>query len=438
MDVGRRLPPGGLLVLAGAVALLGSLGALPRWPGLTHFVALPPLDLVTDLQALMVFSSSWPLFLLGLTAALAVRSAVLATLLGGLTRRRFLLALRFYLLALPLSVLAAVPLYASKAVLFYLLFWIGTAFSVLALFALGAAPWLAGDGGLRQGLSAAARRGFRAGTLGAYLTGLVLIGFLADVTGAAGSVALVPVSAALTYGAASMLAGDPGLQWLRRGLALLPPAGAAALVWVVVSGPAEAPPAEEGQGAGARDGSIMLMSGVDSSSGRGAMLEIDPGYMGWSCERTVYFSYAGPGDGQPTGDGRCPVDHGAPYVAEDTLRPTAELVGFLEAMSERLTPPGVVTGHSQGVWLVWKAAAEGRLRNTETIVLVGAFPVNAVSYAPPGQRGAGTVGRQFVELVVQMPRPGGSSVFHVGSPLGREWLGHPHAVERTLAKPLPA
>ena len=436
-DEARPLPALGLAALAAAVTLLAAVGVLPRWPGLTHLVALPPLDLITDIQALLVFSTSWPVLLAGLLVSLAVRSAVLATLLGGLTRARFALALRFYLLALPLCLLAAVPLYAAKAVLFYLLFWIGTALALVALFVLGAAPWLAEEGRLRAGFSRAARGGFRAGTLGAYVAALTVLGFLADVMGEAGSVALVPVSAALTYGTAWMLRSDPGFRVARRAVALLPAAGAVALFWVVMAGPPEGPPAADGQGAGTREGSIMLMSGVDSSSGSGAILEIDPGYMGWSCDQAVYFSYAGPGDGQPQADAHCPIDHGAPYEAPDTLRPTSELVGFLSAMSEGLTPPGVIAGHSQGVWLLWEAAAEGRLRNTGAIVLVGAFPENMVSYAAEGERGGGAVGRRFVQMIVQLPRPGGTSVFDVDSPLGREWLGHPEAVERTLAKPLP-
>ncbi|MEW6155573.1 MAG: hypothetical protein AB1673_16545 [Actinomycetota bacterium] len=427
----------GLAGLAAVVTLLAAFGGLPRWPGLTHVVALPPLDLITDLQALLVFSAGWPVFLAGMFVSLVVRSAVLAMLLGGLTRARFLLALRFYLLALPLCMLAAVPLYAAKAVLFYLLFWIGTALALVALVMFGAAPWLAEDGRLRSGFTRAARRGFRAGTLGAYVAVLTVVGFLADVWGPAGSVLLVPVSAALTYGATWVLRYDPGFRTARRAVALAPAAGAVALFSVVMAGPAEAPPAEAGQGPGTRDGSIMVMSGVDSASGRGAILEVDPGYMGWSCDRTVYFSYAGPGDGQPQGDARCPIDHGAPYEETDTLRPTSELVGFLSAMSRGLTAPGVVAGHSQGVWLVWEAAAQGRLQNTDAIVLVGAFPENLVTYAAEGESGGGAVGRHFVQMVVQVPRPGGTSAFDVSSALGREWLGHPNAVEQALAQPLP-
>jgi pimeloyl-ACP methyl ester carboxylesterase len=207
----------------------------------------------------------------------------------------------------------------------------------------------------------------------------------------------------------------------------------------VLTGPA----GPEGEGrsltdAEGREGSILLMSGVDSSSGSGAMLEIDPtAILGWTCESTWYFSYAGPGDGQPTGDAACPVDHGSPYGPEDTLRPVEELVGHLEAFVSEMPPPVVVTGHSQGAWLVWEAAATGRLPGAEVVVLVGAFPENRVWYPAWGERAPGAVGRMVLDAVVDASRFAGTSAFEPDSPLGRELLGHPDAVSEILARPLP-
>jgi hypothetical protein len=429
-----RLRPVPLAVLAAAVTLLGGLGVLPRWQGLVHLVALPPLDQVADLQMLLAYAPGIPSFIAGVLVSLAIRAAVLAWVLGGLTRARFLLVLRFYLVSLPLALVAAGLFYGAMAVLFYALFWIGLALSLLLFAVTAAAPWMP-ESRLRSGFATSARHGFRLGTLGAYLAALTAIGVVADATGPAGAVVLVPVSAALTYGTAWMLREDPGWRPVRRAVAALPAAAIVALAWVVMTGPAGPPQVEEREEA--LPGSVLLMSGVDSSSGSGAILEIDPEFMGWTCEETYYFSYAGPGEGQPQADALCQIDHGAPYEAEDTLRGRDEIVGYLERYAADMTQPGVVTGHSQGAWLVWDAASADRLPGVDTVVLVGAFPENRVAYPEAGERAPGRVGRMVLEVIAAGPRPGGTTVFRPDSPLGREWLGHPDAVEEVLARPLP-
>jgi hypothetical protein len=431
-ELGLRPLP--LAILAAAVTLASTVGLLPRWQGSVHLVALPPLDQVADLQLLVTYAPSIPLFVLGVAASIGLRSAILAWLLGGVTRDRFLFALRFYLVSLPLAALSAALFYGAAAVLFYGLFWAGLAVSLLLIALTGALPWMAPPR-LWAGFTAAVRHGFRLGTLGAYITALTLIGVLADQTGPAGAVVLVPISAALTYGTARVLREDLGWRALRRVVAVAPAAAMAAVVVVVVTGPA-GPPAVDGP----REdlpGSVLLMSGIDSSSGSGAILEIDPEYMGWTCDDTWYFSYAGPGDGQPQADALCEIDHGAPYEPADTLRSRDEVVDFLQAFAEDMDPPAVITGHSQGAWMVWEAAAADRLPNAEVIVLVGPFTDNPVAYPEAGERSAGRVGHYVIEAIAQGPRPGGTTVFEADSPLGREWLAHPDAVEETLARPLP-
>lgn len=421
-------------MLAAAVVVLAAAGVLPRWPGLLHLVALPPLDLVGDLGLLLVVTTGWPTFALGVAVSIAVRSVLLALLLGGLTRARFLLALRFYLTVAPLSFVAAGFLYSAAAVLYFGLFWLGLIAALLVLALTAAAPWQPGDA-LRQRFAASLRRGLRLGTVGAYLALLTLLGALADRTTEVGTVLLVPLSAALTWAAADALHSDPGLRWARRSIAAPPAAGLAALAVVAATGPAGPPRAPAPDTS--RQGSLMLMSGVDSSSGNGAILEIDPHVMGWTCEQTYYYSYAGPGDGQPQNAALCPIQHGAPYGWRDTLRSRDELVPFLEAQVREMRPPAVVAGHSQGAWLVWDAAASDRLPGVSEIVLVGPFPDHGVTYPPAGVRAPGAAGRDLVGFVTNLPRPGGTTTFYPDSPLGREWLGHPTNITATLSRPLP-
>jgi hypothetical protein len=430
---GVRLDPRPLLAVAALVVLLAAVGALPRWPGLLHTVALPPLDVVNDLGALLTLAGSWPAFLLGLAASLLGRSVLLALLLGGLSRSRFLWALRFYLLVTPPAFVAATLLYGAGAVMLYALFWAGVLVTLLLVAATAAAAWLA-PGRLRSGFGTSARAWFRLGTVGAYTSLLLLLGAVADLVGPAGQVLLVPVSAALTYGTALVLVRDPAPRWPRRALAALPAAGAVALVVLVAQGPTAPPPADAL--AEPRPGSVLLMSGVDSRSGSGAILEIDPRSLGWTCEGARYFSYAGPGQGQPQGDAACPVDHGAPYRAQDSLRSRDDVTRFLEQQSAAAPPPVVLVTHSQGVWLAWEAAATGRLPGVHALVLVGAFADSGVAYRT-GDGGPGRVGRLLLDALTELPRPGGSTAFHPDSPLGRQWLSAPDEVREVLSRPLP-
>jgi hypothetical protein len=432
---GVRLDWRPLGVLAAAVTALAAAGVLPRWPGLLHAVALPPLDLVNDVGALLVHATGWPTFALGVAAAVVVRSAVLALLLGGLTRARLLWALRFYLTVLPFAALAAGLLYGAAAVLFYGLFWAGLLVALLLAAGACAAPWAA-PGRLRSGFAASAGAGLRLGTVGAYLALLTGLGALAEQGGPVAAVLLVPVSAALTLAAVHVLTVDPGWRAVRRALAVLPAAGVVAVGVAVARGPAAPPPG--GDVPAPRAGSPALMSGIDSRSGSGAMLEIDPTGLGWTCDRTRYLSYAGPGDGQPQADARCPIRTGAPYGPEDTLRSRHQLVPFLEQQLQDAPEPVVVATHSQGVWLVWDAASQGRLPRASALVLVGAFPDHGVAYPADARgKGPGRVGRRLLDAVAEMPRPGGTTAFAPDSPLGSEWLGSPGAVKDVLDRPLP-
>src|SRR5690606_27367604 len=115
--------PVALAALTVVVTLAAAVGALPRWQGLVHLVALPPLDQMGDLQIVLVEAPDVATFVLGIALSLAVRAAVLAWLLGGLSRDRFWFALRFYAVVLPFAFVAAGLRYGAMAVLFYALFW---------------------------------------------------------------------------------------------------------------------------------------------------------------------------------------------------------------------------------------------------------------------------------------------------------------------------
>ncbi len=432
----RRFPvsPWPLAALTVVVMILAAVGVLPRWPGLVHMVALPPLAEFTDLRVLVVHAPSYPIFIVGLALSVIVRITVLALMLGGLDRARIGLAIRFYLVALPFGLLTATFLYAAGATLFYALFWVGLLGVVVFFIALAALPWMRGAGFLPNGL-VSVKSGLRAGTVIAYLGVLIILGGIADVTGPVGTVLLVPVSAALTFVAANALMVDPGLRAVRRVVAAGTVGSFIALAAVLLTGASESPDAPP-PGA-TRPGSLLIMSGIDSSSGQGVIFSTNPHLLGFTCEQTYYYSYAGPGDGVPWESGFCPIRTGAPYFPEDTLRPSDELVEFLLEQAAELPEPVVVIGHSQAVWIMWKAMAENDPHGISALVLVGTFPANPVGYPPDLDYGPGRVGADVAYLLSNLPRPGGTTVFDPAAPLAREFLADAGAIERLMSRPLP-
>jgi hypothetical protein len=436
----RHIPnPWPLVALTAVVVLLSLTGVIPDWPGIVHAVGLPPLGLITDLRILFVETPSYPLFLGSLALAMVVRSMVLATMIGAFSWAAVWFSLRFYLVALPLALLSAAAFFASPATLFYLLFWIGLVFLIVEMALFAAVPWTE-ESTLRAAFVHQARRGFRLGTLGAYLLLVTLLGALAEAGGRATAILLVPVSAGLTYATVYVLAVDPDWRWLRigrRSLAMGAYVALYALLLVVVTGP-PSPVEADDEPPQPRDGSLLLMSGVDSSSGSGAILEIDPLTLGFTCEQTYYYSYAGAGDGQPQNDAQCPIRTGAPYHAEHTFGATAELVQHFVDQVEDLPTPVTVATHSQGVWIVWHALAEHGAMGVADLVLIGPFPDNPVSYPPFRDREPGRVGTDVIDhLVANLARPGGTSGFEHDSPLAVELLSNPEGTARIWDEPLP-
>lgn len=311
------------------VTVATAVGLLPRWPGAIHLVALPPIDLYADLRLLLTWAPSWPVFLLGLAGVLTVRIVVLALLLGGLTRQRLRLAAGFYLLALPLLMVAAMAAYAAATLLYSRMFW--GALAIVAVVAMLAAPvpWQ-GPTRLREAVGRTWRAGLRVQVMLGYAVLLVVIGVLAQTRPAVG-VALIPVSGAATLVAIEALTRPAPRhpRWRLAGAVVL--LAVAATVFVVTRTVPPGPPAAP------RRGSILLMSGINSASGRGTMFSSQAGHLGYDCGQTFYFSYAGPGDGQPQGRALCPIRTGAPYEPEDTQQP---LENQVRAFAEPRTRTG--------------------------------------------------------------------------------------------------
>jgi hypothetical protein len=407
-------------VVAG-VAVLALAGLLPRWPGLAHEVALPPLDLFADVRVLMARAPSAPLFVVGVVLAIIARSALLAAILGS-TRRRFVYALRFYITVLVLALVASGLDFAGRAILYAYLIWGGLLVVVVTFLAVGAVPWTG-------------RAKFRAVALIAYVGALAIIGDVWRRPGGASQVLIVPLSGALSVLVARRLATEPARRLSSRGIAIV----TAMMLLIVVA--LVAVPRLRGSPdrtvAAPRSGSLLLIAGVDTSTGHGALFRLDPRALGFSCAQTFYYSYRGPGGGGPQGDARCPIHTGTPYGKVDTTRPLLSLASALHDQLVGLKPPVVVVTHSQGAFIAWSELTADGADLAKALVMLAPFDEGLAPYPRPGRDGAGAVGGAVVGLVTDVGRAAGISRFDPNAPLVRELQGTSGAIERLVARPLP-
>ena len=171
-------------------------GWLPRWPGLAHMVALPPLDLFADVRVLMARATSTPAFVVGLVVSVGARAAILAAVIG-FTRKRFLFTLRFYLAALVPALVASSLDFSGRSILYAYLIWGALLLTVATFGVLGASAWIGRDK-LLPAVTESARYAFRSAAIAAYLVVLTLVGLLWRDPGATTQVLVVPFSGALT------------------------------------------------------------------------------------------------------------------------------------------------------------------------------------------------------------------------------------------------
>lgn len=427
-SIGHRLGP--LLVIAGVVMVLADTGALPLWTGLPHLVALPPLDLYTDLGVILTRAPSWPWFAGVLIVVLTVRVLVLALLMGGLDAARVRFAALFYGLALVPALIAAELDYIAFALLYGRLFWVTVLVVVVLLLLVGALPWH-GMPTARAAWARSGREGFRTGVLAGYLVALLLIGMIAErwpylVLG------LVPVSAAATALTVRLLARPN--PWRAR--ARLSGAAGALVVVAGVVAVAVLVPADVSRVPPRREGSVVFMSGINSASGGGAVFRIDPRSWGYDCAQVYYFSYAGAGDGQPRGTAPCQARTGAPFTPAHTHRSPGAQAALLAAQVRDLPRPLVMVGHSYSAWVAWYAVSRGLVPEVDALVLAGALPASAHGYLPLGGRGQGVVASDLLRLLAPAASARGFPL-NPDAPAFRSMLGDRDGPARVLNEPLP-
>ena len=184
----------------------------------------------------------------------------------------------------------------------------------------------------------------------------------------------------------------------------------------------------------ARRGSLLLVAGVDTSTGNGALFKFVPQSLGFSCAQTFYYSYRGPGSGGPQGEARCPIRTGARYTKHDTTRPLRELTAGMRAQLSRLPRPIVVVTHSQGAWIAWSEITSGDDSGVRAIAMLAPFNEGLAPYPPTGVNRAGAAGGAAVRIVTDLGRSLGINQFDPDAPLARELQGTPGAVERLVGR----
>lgn len=411
-------------VLAVALALVN---VLPRWPGLVQVVAVPPLDLAGDLRLLVARSDSYQAFLFGTVVSVAVRTAILGTLLftlgvvsslgGGLIR-----AAGLYLASVvPLAIAAGLD-FAGLGAVYAWYAWAGLGLTILV--AVVVAPRVVPRGARLR----------RIPTVLGYILALALLGLLADLTGPGGAVAGIVLSAVLTAFTLDRLVSPAPAGRRRAAVAT------AALAVALVSG---APPAGVTSGQVASNAVLVIVPGVDTASGLGAAYRLDPEALGFPCDRVFYFSYRGPGEGALPGEAPCPIRLHRPYSPTATQRPLADLVETFGLQVDAIRAesgdaPIVVVTHSQGAVIAWRAVASGRVTGVTHLVALAGFPHSPVGYPPPGENGEGRVGADALRVLAWGSRFLGVGAYDPDEPLAREILASPTGLESVFGQPLPS
>jgi len=410
-----------LISLICLVEVLLVAGVIPLWPGAVHEVALPPLGLLSDMELLVARSTSIPVFGGLLVTDLIVRTTVLSLVISSRwSMRIWLKTAEFYLVSLIPCFIAAELVYSGQAILYSPLFWAGIAFSVLMALALSPMAWRLfergpsrasssgwsrdtswSDLGERGGLITALKSGFWSGfgipMVVAYLVVLILLGAGSAAAGTAGVYLGVMVSGIVTIYIARYLSSEHSGVAVRRLAAL---SVTAVLAIVIVYVPINSP--QLAHRASRSSGTLFLVGGIDTSSGYGAIFGLQPRSIGYSCSRTVYYSYAGVGGGAAKGDAECPITSGRPYTQDQTTQPIGKSVFYFRQEVGRLRSPVTVVAHSSGAWIAWDALRGWKDSPVRNLVLLA--PVShSIGYVI-GHSGSGIVGSFGLRAVTQFGR----------------------------------
>lgn len=127
-----------------------------------------------------------------------------------------------------------------------------------------------------------------------------------------------------------------------------------------------------------RKGTLLLLGGADSSSSTGALVDLEPGALGFRREQTRLLTYRA---------------SGTTYEADDTHIDLDTIATRVGAQIEEVTGPSVLLGHSQASLILDRLLRTGAILPGRSAVISPAPQVPPQLDVPePGETGEGRVG----------------------------------------------
>ena len=139
-------------------------------------------------------------------------------------------------------------------------------------------------------------------------------------------------------------------------------------------------------------GTLLILGGADSATGKGSMSDFDPEAVGFSRDRAIHLSYRGRYGGA----------QGAPekYSAADTHRDLDSVTRSVAAQLEAVPPPRFFIGHSQAALVLDRMLARDPVRVAAAVELapppVAPPPIDAPR---PGVYGPGAPGADLARAL---------------------------------------
>ena len=439
------------------VLLVGELLHLPLDPAMhPQLLAPPPLDLFHDLRYAFLLSPSYLGFVLALVTLLGLRMLAFLlywSVIAGLSEERLKNWLLFYGLALLLLFIPAGLTYAFAATQHSILFELYIVAVLVSLILLAPGPVLFDRS--RQ-LKISLWQGY-AHLMARPLTflGLPMVMFV-TLTGSGALIALVddilggPVRLAVMASLVSLasltvlglgwlyflsvddIAEEPGSVWghaVTAGLVLV------VVVFAVNFSRSPWPPPPLQWSDPPNDNIQVIMPGIDSATGLGAMVGYDMTFQGYPPERTVFYSYRGPGEGTTP----------LPYTFSDTHQSIQDSAQQLRRTLQRVKQafPGQqvdIVALSLAGWIVRYYLLDlydpSEVPIIEHVVIFSVPGVGALAPFPPsGQHGQGFIGAQAMRLLFAFGRAINYSHVRFDSPIWRQIVYQPRFVE-SLTFPL--
>ena len=406
----RRAPIAAVPIVAESflVALLIAFGALPRTGASAAAGAVFPLTIYFDLKQALAHAPAWPYLVAAAALSLIVRSAVVASTLWLVDGRNGSLLETWFRAARALlafvSFIPAAVLYFTGTVIRYAPFlWLAAIVGLIPalIFCRKAVRIDAGIGaplgGALPELPAFMSYAYMLAAVAAALSVLGRVSFLLVALLVA---CLGPIQALLFLGWRDHVrretypgGGVPAIAVTV--VALVGLAGATVYDRLI----ADRPPVARVEATG----TLLILGGADSTSGTGALSDLDPREVGFGREQDPRALVQGSG--------------GSRYAAADTRADLDEIAEIVAAQIESTESPRDVLGHSQAASILDRIEERDLADFDRAVVISGSPPIPPVlDVTAPGEAGDGAVGSDAARAMRAIIRGLGLPGYDIDAP----------------------